>query len=310
MLKHTSSVITCKDIAARTGKDQDDFPFQGECPWCSAARGFRRGRQNIVSADLTSRITVWYVGGPFCCARIFLGDRVDTSTKFHKNNLALRIKKIMGRYSVDIRIGFKIFSSFLGGLVFLTGVSAQEINRKHVEIVAFGASQTAGKGVSETEAYPARVEALLRADGFDVSVTNQGVNADTVTDELRRIESAIPPSTRIVLFQPGTNDCARRNRIGESDFAAVLDRTMAWMQARHLQVIVLNSNCYHDATQSMVGKYGFVDYGNVLQGGLGEFKSDGQHLTAEGYQKLATFLLPSIEKLLKDDNAATPSNGS
>jgi acyl-CoA thioesterase-1 len=211
---------------------------------------------------------------------------------------------------VDARNGLQIFSSLLAGLVFSTGVSAQEIKPKHVEIVAFGASQTAGKGVSETEAYPARVEALLRADGFDVSVANQGVNADTVTDQLRRIESAIPPSTRMVLFQPGTNDCARRNRIGESDFTAVLDRTMAWMKARHFQVIVLNSNCYHDATQTLIGKYGFVDYGNVLQGGLDEFKSDGQHLTPEGYQKLATFLLPSIEKLLKDDIAAAPSNGS
>lgn len=240
----------------------------------------------------------------------FTGDKVDTSIKFHKNNCALRNEKTTRRYNVDARNGLKIFSSFLAGSVFLTSVSAQEIKPKHIEIVAFGASQTAGKGVSETEAYPARVEALLRADGFDVSVANQGVNADTVTDELRRIESAIPPNTRVVLFQPGTNDCARRSRISESDFTAVLDRTMAWMQAKHLQVIVLNSNCYHDATQTLIAKYGFVDYGNALQGGLAEFKSDGQHLTPEGYQKLATLLLPSIEKLLKDDNVAVPSNGT
>ena len=43
-------------------------------------------------------------------------------------------------------------------------------------IVALGASNTYGKGVARNQAYPAQLEAILRAKGSDVRVVNAGIN--------------------------------------------------------------------------------------------------------------------------------------
>ncbi len=80
---------------------------------------------------------------------------------------------------------------------------------KPIQIVAFGASQTAGKIVSRDQAYSSQLERRLRTEGFNVNVVNQGSSGDTTEDERNRLERAIPIGTDIVLFQPGTNDCGR-----------------------------------------------------------------------------------------------------
>jgi acyl-CoA thioesterase I len=42
----------------------------------------------------------------------------------------------------------------------------------HAQVVALGASNTAGKGVAPQQAYPAQLEALLRSKGYDGRVVN------------------------------------------------------------------------------------------------------------------------------------------
>jgi acyl-CoA thioesterase I len=68
-----------------------------------------------------------------------------------------------------------------------------------VRIVALGDSGIRGKGVPENQAYPAQLEVALRARGHQVTVTNQGVNGDTTTGVLARLDSAVPPGTNIVV---------------------------------------------------------------------------------------------------------------
>ena len=43
------------------------------------------------------------------------------------------------------------------------------------QVVALGASNTAGKGVAPQEAYPAQLEAMLRAKGYSGHVVNAGL---------------------------------------------------------------------------------------------------------------------------------------
>jgi acyl-CoA thioesterase-1 len=75
-----------------------------------------------------------------------------------------------------------------------------------LNIVAIGASNTSGWGVGEANAYPARLEALLREKGYDVRVTNAGVPFQTTVGMLERIDSAVPDGTGLVILQPGSND--------------------------------------------------------------------------------------------------------
>jgi acyl-CoA thioesterase I len=80
-----------------------------------------------------------------------------------------------------------------------------------VHIVALGDSGIRGKGVPESQAYPAQLEAALRARGHQVTVTNQGVNGDTTTGVLVRLDSAMPPGTNIVILKIGINDLVNRH---------------------------------------------------------------------------------------------------
>ena len=45
-------------------------------------------------------------------------------------------------------------------------------------IVALGASNTYGKGVARNQAYPAQLEAILRAKGANVRVVNAGIKSE------------------------------------------------------------------------------------------------------------------------------------
>ena len=89
------------------------------------------------------------------------------------------------------------FSMFMYGTVAANAVP--------VRIVAIGASNTHGWYVGNHGAYPAQLQALLRAKGVDAQVTNAGVPFET-TGILRRIDKDVPDGTDIVILEPGGND--------------------------------------------------------------------------------------------------------
>ncbi len=55
-------------------------------------------------------------------------------------------------------------------------------------VVALGASNTYGKGVARSEAYPAQLEKILRAKGISVRVINAGVNGEKTASMLSRLD--------------------------------------------------------------------------------------------------------------------------
>ena len=85
-------------------------------------------------------------------------------------------------------------------------VVAEPLQARPLNIVAIGASNTTGFGVGEQNAYPAVLQALLRKKGIEANVINAGVNGDVTSGMLRRIDSAVPNGTDIVILQPGGND--------------------------------------------------------------------------------------------------------
>ncbi|MES2025294.1 MAG: GDSL-type esterase/lipase family protein [Pseudomonadota bacterium] len=174
------------------------------------------------------------------------------------------------------------------------------VGAKPIQIVAFGASQTAGKIVSLDQAYPAQLERRLKAEGFNVIIVNQGSSGDTTKDERSRLESAIPVGTNIVLFQPGTNDCGRQRRASESQVTENIAAMLSWMKDRQLQVLVLGGDCYEEVQATLPGKYGYTYYGKMAQG-LNDFsRPDGQHFSAEGYTRMVDLLMPSVRKMVAE----------
>ena len=60
-----------------------------------------------------------------------------------------------------------------------------------LRLVALGDSLTAGYGLPPGKAFPDRLEAALRAKGWDVKVINAGVSGDTAEDALAQSQTAI-----------------------------------------------------------------------------------------------------------------------
>ena len=54
-------------------------------------------------------------------------------------------------------------------------------------IVALGASNTYGKGVARSQAYPAQLEAALRAQGIQATVVNIATPGNTTTDAVNKV---------------------------------------------------------------------------------------------------------------------------
>src|SRR5260370_41833106 len=73
-------------------------------------------------------------------------------------------------------------------------------------IVALGASNTYGKGVSRSLAYPAQLEALLRARGYNIRAINAGINGDTTSSMASRLDTVVPDGNSLVILQLGRND--------------------------------------------------------------------------------------------------------
>jgi acyl-CoA thioesterase-1 len=141
-------------------------------------------------------------------------------------------------------------------------------------VVALGASNTYGKGVSRGEAFPAQLQALLDAKGQKVTVVNAGINGDTTEGMLARLDGVLTSDTRVVILQPGGNDARKGLGDSRSNNIGTIKSRLA---ARKIRVVMLP---------------------NRMLGPL-PHQADGQHLTPAGYATLAAQLVPAVLSALK-----------
>src|SRR5215813_12553904 len=148
------------------------------------------------------------------------------------------------------------------------------------QVVAFGASITWGKGVSGQEAYPARLETLLRSKGINVTVVNQGIKGDTLQNMQNRMDSAVPQGTRVVILQVGAPN-ARQGREEGGNFETQVSSLRSRLEARGIRVIIVGG------IRRIPGMSA-----DLIQ-------RDGIHPTADGQAVLANWLLPQVMNALK-----------
>lgn len=167
-------------------------------------------------------------------------------------------------------------------IVFLSEMTA--VAAAPLRIVAIGASNTQGWYVGNQGAYPAKLQALLKAKGIDAQVINAGVPFDTTAGMLKRIDSDVPTGTDIVILQPGAND---RRFLGTKEQRAANIATMERrLRNRSIKVIV-----YDEEIPLRYYTFDFI------------------HLTGEGHAMIAATLLPRIMATIKRrPNDALPSS--
>jgi acyl-CoA thioesterase I len=138
-----------------------------------------------------------------------------------------------------------------------------------VKIVALGASNTAGKGVGLSAAWPAQLEAMLRAKGYDATVANAGISGDDTGRMLARLDGAVPDGTKLVIMEKAaTND-----RIRNVDTEANVRTIAGQLKARGIRLIVIP------------GVHGWANR---------QIQSDGIHITEQGHIAVASHLLPLV----------------
>ena len=76
-------------------------------------------------------------------------------------------------------------------------------------LVVLGDSLTAGYGLPSARAFPAQLEAALRAGGHDWRVIDAGVSGDTSAGGLARLDWALGDAPEIVIVELGANDGLR-----------------------------------------------------------------------------------------------------
>jgi acyl-CoA thioesterase-1 len=156
-------------------------------------------------------------------------------------------------------------------IVALLGFAA--ISSANAQIVALGASSTAGYGVGASSAFPAQLQEILRAKGRPMSVSNAGVSGDTTGGMLSRLSSAVPPGTRIVILQIAGNDAMK----GMSPVTAAANRAEIRRQLHTRGIRTIEAD-------------GYVQ--SALRSGLRQ--PDGIHMTAEGHRRVAQQIAASI----------------
>lgn len=104
-------------------------------------------------------------------------------------------------------------------------------------IVFLGTSLTAGYGLPEDEAFPARIERRIEARGLDHRVVNAGVSGDTSAGGLRRLDWLLRLPIAVLVVELGANDMLRGQSVEalRQNLDAILERTReAHPEARFL----------------------------------------------------------------------------
>jgi len=185
-----------------------------------------------------------------------------------------------------------------------------EAKEQETVIVALGDSLTAGLGLLQSESFPAKLEATLKAQGRNVTVVNAGVSGDTVSAALDRLTWALPPNTSAVIVELGGNDALKG--LPPAQIEASLAKIIERVKAKGLPVLIAGMESprnmgkdyvdqFHGIYRDLAERYGALLYPFFLDGVAldpGLMQEDGIHPNAKGVDRIVQGILPKVDELL------------
>lgn len=179
-----------------------------------------------------------------------------------------------------------------------------------LKIVALGDSLTAGLGLPADAAFPARLEAALKAKGHAVAIVNAGVSGDTASGGLGRLDWSVPDDADAVILELGANDALRG--IDPKLTKAALNAILGKLDARHVPVLLAGMAAPRNMGADYVREFDaiypalasthrVVFYPFFLEGVAADAKlnqGDGLHPTAAGVDVIVARILPGVEALI------------
>jgi acyl-CoA thioesterase-1 len=178
-------------------------------------------------------------------------------------------------------------------------------------LLILGDSLTAGYGIGQAEAFPARLQTALVKAGIDAEVINAGVSGDTSAGGLARLDWAIgdrPPSHAIVAL--GANDGLRG--LPPAQMQSNLDQILQRLRARGTRILLAGmlappnlgreyTDAFAEVFHTLAAKHAVALYPFFLEGvaAIPQLnQADGIHPNPAGVEVLVERLLPQVRQLL------------
>lgn len=186
-----------------------------------------------------------------------------------------------------------------------------------LRIVAFGDSLMAGYGLPTNAAFPVRLEAALKAKGYDVRVIGAGVSGDTASGGLARLDWAIPAGAEAAIIELGANDALRG--VDPKITRDALDAIIRRLKEKRVEVLLAGMRAprnlgveyaagFDTIYADLANKHGVLLYPFFLDGVATDPKlnlRDGLHPTAKGIDAIVARILPAVEQLIARVRART-----
>jgi acyl-CoA thioesterase-1 len=177
-------------------------------------------------------------------------------------------------------------------------------------VIFLGDSLTAGLGLAEDQAYPARVAAELAGRGTPIRAINAGVSGDTSAGGLARLDWLLGQHPDVVVLALGANDGLRG--VALADTEKNLREIVRRCRAAGARVLLLGMQIPPNYGPDYAGGFRAL-YPRIAKdmdvplvpfllegvGGVAELnQADGMHPTAEGQEKVAGNVEPYLARLL------------
>ncbi len=180
-------------------------------------------------------------------------------------------------------------------------------------ILFIGTSLTAGLGVDPHAAFPAVIQRRLDSLRMTWRVINAGVSGETSAGALRRLESVLTDSVRVVVLETGANDGLRG--IDPNSTRANLEQIVRRIRARDPTIAIVLAGMeappnlgprftrqFRDlfpavATRERLALVPFLLAGVAGDDGLNQ--DDGIHPTARGHELIADTVWRVLEPILR-----------
>ena len=188
--------------------------------------------------------------------------------------------------------------------------SAATAADKPLQIVALGDSLTAGLGLTEQDAFPARLQQALAAKGIVATISNAGVSGDTMSGGLARLDWSVPAGTDAVILELGANDALRG--LDPALTRRALNEILSALAKRNIPVLLCGmlappnlgadyGRTFNAIFPDLAKQYGLVFYPFFIDGIVADRKlnqHDGLHPTAAGVDVIVAKILPKVEELI------------
>lgn len=188
-------------------------------------------------------------------------------------------------------------------MVFLVpGISSAQTGE--IKIVAFGTSFTAGTSGSNPssfwDAYPRKLEKLLKAKGEQVGIRNAGVAGHTTRDLMRRLDNDVPEGTQIVIFEPAFGNDKDAN-IEKRETFQNIDAILSRLVQRDIQVLLISHWKDNNTPPPIKNRLTSISSRHGMPYHESTWNSpapDGHHPSAAEHDRIAERMLPPVMELI------------